>query len=1044
MGCMPASMTSNHVRLIDACYPPSAVLASAAADFRPNAQELSRLTYYASNRPGKLTKLGVVLEKRTRQDARKAATGHVKSKASLLVTLGIYKALATECKNDVGLLTPSLLAAVDATLSGLPSDLEVAAKTATVFTAWATFTDGNLVGPDGNLTPTYLNCLRHFARLSVVEATSADGELRNRTRLVGLAAFTAVVNADVLQHASANFVAQTGVIVPALLHTVYQAGLDSLQEQTSAIKAHPSPSSPYLNQFQARPHAERRAASIHVHVDGEKGPSFNDVSNACLRVFQALFSRCGAGQVAYVLDAYFAYLDNSNNWDQVHLCCWFAERAAEWTQYQYRYAVPTKLVERLLDAQDTVQPTPLHTSLVAMITTVFTSPAPLINLSTSDIISNLITLILRRVAIDPLDGLLPPLVECTASLGAHVYYSDQVQDLAAELISRLVGVQVNGLLGRGRFGNEHGRNEGMRCLLVALVGLMQAGDKIAAHGGKRALDLADEDKGKGKSTSFLREFGVSQIMDEPSEIRSPAMRRTRVRPDTWQDTLAMLCESEYAVRAEYARALVVYIKEETPREVPPSEPVGELGLARKSRAEQNARRMPTLLGDITARFLHALHASAYSLAVSSSLGLTSATPPQSHSQTSSTHAVTAENVPVSSEPGTTEGGDTEKTGEEKERPASRRTPIHRPRQLSLALSLLEPAPEQLPQTGPTPVGPSDYSHLLEVLTAAHEQLPTRSLLSGVPMLLALDAATQGEFADGEAASLRRRAVRELVGRLWLVIARVWECDELKSCADKALASLPPPSAVPPVPERPDGGLLRPPEQPLEFVAPEHQSQGESSNSRQAFIDPETVLSALAGNRNVQLATGLEGAALLQRLNTKWTMELALRDSVERTSGFDIRPSTAAPFVKLMHIENMSMQSLARSTRGVGVSDLREALEGRSSMSNPNLVPSIRTYDQPPRGNLSVAHEAFFAAVGGNGSSDRSSALRLRSKSMLGNGKSGTFKPGAGGQDVRDVLNRIVGKPNGSSSMLKTPFAQLNKRQPATSPIPSESSPAPTP
>lgn len=1029
-------MTSNHVRLIDACYPSSAVLASAStgSDIRPNGQELSRLTYYASNRPGKLTKLGTVLEKRTRQDARKAALGYLKSKATLLVTLGIYKALATECKNDVGLIMPFLLAAVDATLSALPNDLEVAAKTASVFTAWATFTDGNLVGPDGNLTPTYLNCLRHFARLCLVEAMSNDGELRNRTRLVGMAAFTAVANSDVLQHASANFVAQCGVIVPALLHTVYQAGLDSLLEQTSAIKAHPSPTSPYLNQFQARPHAERRAASIHVHVDGEKGPAFSDVSNADIRVFQALFSRCSAVQVAYVLDAYFAYLDKFNNWDQVQLCCWFAERAAEWTQYQYRYAVPTKLVERLLDTQDTPQPTPVHTSLVAMITTVFTSPSPLINLSTSDIISNLITLVLRRVAVDPLDGLLPPLVECTAALGAHVYYSDQVQDLAAELISRLVGVQVNGLLGRGRFGNEHGRNEGMRCLLVALVGLMQAGDKIS----KRATSPTDE--GKGKGPSILREFGVSQIMDEPGEARAPPLRRTRVRPDTWQDTLALLCESEYGVRAEYARALVVYIKDETPREVLPSEAVGELGLARKSRAEQNARRVPTLLGDVTARFLHALHASAYTLAVSSSLGLSTVTP-QSHSQTSSTHAVTAENTALSSEPATTvDGGDSEKVTQEKERPASRRTPVHRPRQLSLALSLLEPAPEQLPQTGPTPVGPSDFSHLIAVLTAAHEQLPTRSLLSGVPMLLALDAATQGEFANGEAASLRRRAVWELVGHLWLVIARVWECDKLRACAEKALASLPPPSAVPPLPERPDSGLLHPPEQPLEFIASDDESKGESSSSNRPFIDPETVLNALAENRNVQLATGLDASALLQRLSTKWTTELALRDSVEHTSNFDIRPSSTTPFVRLMHIENMSMQSLARSTRGVGVGDLREALEGRSSMSNPNLVPSIRTYDHAPRGNLSVAHEAFFAAVGAGSTSERSSALRTRSKSMLGNGKQAPFKPGTGGQDVRDVLNRIVGKPNGGS-MLKSPFTQLQRRH--MTPVPSESSPAPS-
>ena len=48
----------------------------------------------------------------------------------------------------------------------------------------------------------------------------------------------------------------------------------------------------------------------------------------------------------------------------------------------------------------------------------------------------------------------------------------------------------------------------------------------------------------------------------------------------------------------------------------------------------------------------------------------------------------------------------------------------------------------------------------------------------------------------------------------------------------------------------------------------------------------------------------------------------------------------------MHIDNVSLQSLARSTRGVGVTDLREAREGRSSMSNPALAkaPSFSTLD----------------------------------------------------------------------------------------------------
>ena len=135
-------------------------------------------------------------------------------------------------------------------------------------------------------------------------------------------------------------------------------------------------------------------------------------------------------------------------WENLGVCRWLARKACEWTQYQYRYAVPTRLVERLLESQDTSAASPLQSALAAMVTTVFTSSIPLINLSTSDIVSNLVTLILRRVVVDSNDPLLPLLVECIASLGTHIYYSDQIQDLAGELISRLVVVESQGVLDR--------------------------------------------------------------------------------------------------------------------------------------------------------------------------------------------------------------------------------------------------------------------------------------------------------------------------------------------------------------------------------------------------------------------------------------------------------------------------------------------------------------------------------------------------------------------------------------------------------------------
>jgi hypothetical protein len=125
----------NHVHLCAACYPPSSTLATAGPDYSPNSQELSRLTYYASNHPSKLNKLGSELEKRLKADCRKASSGHIRSRSSLLITLNIFRSLATECRRDLSLLSSSLISSLQITLASLPADLEVGAKAASVVRA---------------------------------------------------------------------------------------------------------------------------------------------------------------------------------------------------------------------------------------------------------------------------------------------------------------------------------------------------------------------------------------------------------------------------------------------------------------------------------------------------------------------------------------------------------------------------------------------------------------------------------------------------------------------------------------------------------------------------------------------------------------------------------------------------------------------------------------------------------------------------------------------------------------------------------------------
>lgn len=143
---MHLPFTPNHVQLINDCYPPQ----PSTTNPIPNAQELSRLLYYASNKPGKVSKLAADLDRRVKLEARKAQTGNIRARAyvslpltylrpfmwgfirSLLITLSIYKSLVNECRRDISQLSAALISSVSTALKALSSDLELAAKAASV------------------------------------------------------------------------------------------------------------------------------------------------------------------------------------------------------------------------------------------------------------------------------------------------------------------------------------------------------------------------------------------------------------------------------------------------------------------------------------------------------------------------------------------------------------------------------------------------------------------------------------------------------------------------------------------------------------------------------------------------------------------------------------------------------------------------------------------------------------------------------------------------------------------------------------------------
>lgn len=965
----------NHVKLLNTCYPPTSGLLAAGPDYSPNSHELSRLTYYASNHPGKLAKIGSELEKRLKLECKKAKSGNIRSRASLLISLSIFRSLASECRRDIALLSPSLIGSVEFTLASVPNDLEVVARGASVFTAWTTFTDGHLIGADSSMTTDYLSILRQFALLSY--SNSADQETQNRTRLIGLAALTAAVNSEALYNDIGHFGAQASIILRPIMTVLFDTPLSVLEEQASAVKD--TPSSPYLAEFRTRPALERRAASIHVHVDGDKGPSTSDVSDVSLHALFSLLNHANGAQLGYIMQSTFDNLDELQGWSRVKHCCWFAQKTAEWAQYQYRYVVPTWLVERLLSQQDaTANSHPLSTALTAMITSVFSSPTPLINLSSSDILSNLLTLLLRNISTNPDDPSLPALVECTSSLGCHVYYSDQIQDLAGELISRLLVIEVQGVLVQDRHSFHSTRSSAIRHLLAALLGLIRAANANEVIGfpvPEDANGLNDVEPGKIRTSPDAAR--IDRTDDRPSG-------RTSVPPDTWQDTLSLICDTEPLVRNDCAEALVYYISQEMPKHGEHN----DLEVVQHPRAEAPFRPIQNLfpnVGDAGTKFLNSVHAYLYILALSTAFGVPSSIAASSEpSQTTNGDTSITITHPASSEAHHDLAENAEslivpQTGNRRSFSAQHGP---RARKESLVLRLLERIPSHY--TSSAKATEADYVNILKVLTAIHRHLPMHGLVTGVPMLLAMNHAL-----DVNDSNLWPQIVtiKTVIAQVWLVIGQTWKIPDLVAIAEqaiKSLASSPMPSSAP----------------------------GLKSSAATLGMDLERALSKVTSCQAIQNAFGTDQDGLARRLTVRWTPELALRD-FERASSYEatFRGDGVSPLLKispaLMHIENISLQSLARSTRGLGVTDLREALEGRSSMSNPALVrpPSISTLDHASPSHMGV---------------DPIRLTQTRSRSRT---KSRSNRNGAG--DVRDVLTRL-GISKQSSSLLKATFPALQK------------------
>lgn len=232
---------------------------------------------------------------------------------------------------------------------------------------------------------------------AILAAYPALNSHLHRARLIGLGAIAGAVGSDALY--STAFAKQVGTIVPALLANVTEkAAVDLAFLRAESAKAADGTQLFAEYASKRRPVGVRRAPSLSAAAGGEKAPGPRDAASAAMGTMQSLLHHGDASHVQASIACVVSHLDASGAWRSAAWCAWLAEALASWTAQPYRFVVLTFFVEHLVEAETSAQPKKADT-LVLMISTLLRSKLSLIGLSTSDTISNLLGLAVRRLSL---------------------------------------------------------------------------------------------------------------------------------------------------------------------------------------------------------------------------------------------------------------------------------------------------------------------------------------------------------------------------------------------------------------------------------------------------------------------------------------------------------------------------------------------------------------------------------------------------------------------------------------------------------------------
>ena len=192
-----------------------------------------------------------------------------------------------------------------------------------------------------------------------------------------------------------------------------------------------------------RPLNDRKARSIRTAkgLDGtEKPMALYDAAKSAYQILHVIFRSSHPRHLEVVLSATTSFLDEyatkggpkGDIWRSPGWCRWFASRFIEWTQAQYRFAVISFWLGELESLQSTSAKQ--DTTLDILITLLSSPNTAVVNLAIGDVLSCLSRLLIRTPGSAALR-------QAILAISAHIYYSDQINDLVGDLLATVMELE---------------------------------------------------------------------------------------------------------------------------------------------------------------------------------------------------------------------------------------------------------------------------------------------------------------------------------------------------------------------------------------------------------------------------------------------------------------------------------------------------------------------------------------------------------------------------------------------------------------------------